>query len=140
MAVSVTAVVAFADVIISVTAKHDTQPVSACIVQLVVVAALVIIVDQILKAYMYQVSKQLSVLVGLVALPNCSSSWVVSEAFALSHKPWESFLRRYRKWNRIRNHISHSRLFQRTVRFGYAVWISGHTPNNYTIGAIRTTV
>lgn len=57
MAVSVTAVVAFANVIISL--LRNTIPNSIrIIVQLVVVAALVIIVDQILKAYMYQVSKQ----------------------------------------------------------------------------------
>ena len=76
MAVSVTAVVAFANVIISL--LRNTIPNSIrIIVQLVVVAALVIIVDQILKAYMYQVSKQLSVFVGL-SLPT-ASSWVVSK-------------------------------------------------------------
>ena len=65
MAVSVTAVVAFANVIISL--LRNTIPNSIrIIVQLVVVAALVIIVDQILKAHMYQVSKQLSVFVGLI--------------------------------------------------------------------------
>ena len=69
MAVSVTAVVAFANVIISL--LRNTIPNSIrIIVQLVVVAALVIIVDQILKAYMYQVSKQLSVFVGLI-ITNC---------------------------------------------------------------------
>ena len=65
MAVSVTAVVAFANVIISL--LRNTIPNSIrIIVQLVVVAALVIIVDQILKAHMYQVSKQLPVFVGLI--------------------------------------------------------------------------
>ena len=69
MAVSVTAVVAFANVIISL--LRNTIPNSIrIIVQLVVVAALVIIVDQILKAHMYQVSKQLSVFVGLI-ITNC---------------------------------------------------------------------
>ena len=80
MAVSVTAVVAFANVIISL--LRNTI--------LVVVAALVISVDQILKAYMYQVSKQLSVFVGLI-ITNCILMGRL-EAFALSHKPWESFL------------------------------------------------
>ena len=121
MAVSVTAVVAFANVIISL--LRNTIPNSIrIIVQLVVVAALVIIVDQILKAYMYQVSKQLSVFVGLI-ITNCILMGRL-EAFALSHKPW----------NRIRNHISHSRLFQRTVRFGYAIRISGHTPTIIRLG------
>ena len=89
MAVSVTAVVAFANVIISL--LRNTIPNSIrIIVQLVVVAALVIIVDQILKAYMYQVSKQLSVFVGLI-ITNCILMGRL-EAFALSHKPWEAFL------------------------------------------------
>ena len=89
MAVSVTAVVAFANVIISL--LRNTIPNSIrIIVQLVVVAALVIIVDQILKAYMYQVSKQLSVFVGLI-ITNCLLMGRL-KAFALSHKPWESFL------------------------------------------------
>ena len=65
MAISVTAVVAFANVIISL--LRNTIPNSIrIIVQLVVVAALVIIVDQVLKAYAYDVSKQLSVFVGLI--------------------------------------------------------------------------
>ena len=82
MAVSVTAVVAFANVIISL--LRNTIPNSIrIIVQLVVVAALVIIVDQILKAYMYQVSKQLSVFVGLI-ITNCILMGRL-EAFALSH-------------------------------------------------------
>ena len=89
MAVSVTAVVAFANVIISL--LRNTIPNSIrIIVQLVDVAALVIIVDQILKAYMYQVSKQLSVFVGLI-ITNCILMGRL-EAFVLSHKPWESFL------------------------------------------------
>lgn len=89
MAVSVTAVVAFANVIISL--LRNTIPNSIrIIVQLVVVAALVIIVDQILKAHMYQVSKQLSVFVGLI-ITNCILMGRL-EAFALSHKLWESFL------------------------------------------------
>ena len=80
MAVSVTAVVAFANVIISL--LRNTIPNSIrIIVQLVVVAALVIIVDQILKAYMYQVSKQLSVFVGLI-ITNCILMGRL-EAFAL---------------------------------------------------------
>ena len=60
------------------------------IVQLVVIAALVIVVDQFLKAYVYDVSKQLSVYVGLI-ITNCIIMGRV-EAFALGNKPWASFL------------------------------------------------
>ncbi|MFT6166493.1 MAG: Na+-transporting NADH:ubiquinone oxidoreductase subunit D [Vicingaceae bacterium] len=60
------------------------------IVQLVIVAALVILVDQVLKAYLYDVSKQLSVFVGLI-ITNCIIMGRL-EAFALANKPWPSFL------------------------------------------------
>ena len=60
------------------------------IVQLVIVAALVILVDQVLKAYLYEVSKQLSVFVGLI-ITNCIIMGRL-EAFALANKPWRSFL------------------------------------------------
>jgi Na+-transporting NADH:ubiquinone oxidoreductase subunit D len=56
----------------------------------VVVAFLVIVVDQILKAYVYDVSKKLSVFVGLI-ITNCILMGRL-EAFAMSNKPWESFL------------------------------------------------
>ena len=89
MAISVTAVLAFANVIISL--LRNTIPNSIrSIVQLVVVAALVIIVDQVLKAYAYDVSKQLSVFVGLI-ITNCILMGRL-EAFALGNGPWESFL------------------------------------------------
>lgn len=60
------------------------------IVQLVVVAALVILVDQVLKAFVYDVSKQLSVFVGLI-ITNCIIMGRI-EAFALGNKPWPSVL------------------------------------------------
>lgn len=86
MAVSVTAVLAFSNVIISL--LRNTIPGSIrIIVQLVVVASLVIIVDQVLKAYAYDVSKQLSVFVGLI-ITNCILMGRL-EAFALGHGPWE---------------------------------------------------
>ena len=89
MAISVTAVLAFSNVIISL--LRNTIPGSIrIIVQLVVVAALVIIVDQVLKAYAYDVSKQLSVFVGLI-ITNCIIMGRL-EAFALTHRPWLSFL------------------------------------------------
>ena len=89
MAISVTAVLAFSNVIISL--LRNTIPGSIrIIVQLVVVAALVIVVDQVLKAYAYDVSKQLSVFVGLI-ITNCILMGRLV-AFALGHGPWESFL------------------------------------------------
>lgn len=89
MGISVTAVTAFSNVIISLI--RDTIPNSIrIIVQLVVVAALVIIVDQFLKAYNYEVSKQLSVFIGLI-ITNCILMGRL-EAFALSNKPWPAFL------------------------------------------------
>ena len=89
MGISVTAVTAFSNVIISLI--RNTIPNSIrIIVQLVVVAALVIIVDQFLKAYNYEVSKQLSVFIGLI-ITNCILMGRL-EALALSNKPWPAFL------------------------------------------------
>jgi len=89
MALSVTVVVAFANVIISMLRNTIPNRIRI-IVQLVVIAALVIIVDQILKAFVYDVSKQLSVFVGLI-ITNCILMGRL-EAFALANKPWPSFL------------------------------------------------
>jgi Na+-transporting NADH:ubiquinone oxidoreductase subunit D len=89
MALSVTAVVAFANVIISLL-RNTIPPRIRIIVQLVVIAFLVILVDQILKAYVYDVSKQLSVFVGLI-ITNCILMGRL-EAFALGNKPWPSFI------------------------------------------------
>lgn len=89
MTISVTAVMALANVIISF--MRNTIPTSIrIIVQLVVVAALVVIVDQVLKAYNYEVSKQLSVFIGLI-ITNCILMGRL-EAFALNNRPWASFL------------------------------------------------
>ena len=89
MGISVIAVLAFSNVIISLLRK--TIPTNIrIIVQLVVVAGLVVIVDQLLKAYQYDVSKQLSVFIGLI-ITNCILMGRL-EAFALGNGPWESFL------------------------------------------------
>lgn len=89
MGLSVTAVTAFSNVILSL--LRNTIPTRIrIIVQLVVVAALVIVVDQLLKAYAYDVSKQLSVYVGLI-ITNCIIMGRI-EAFALANKPWPSLL------------------------------------------------
>ena len=89
MAISVTAVVAFANVIISLLRNTIPNRIRI-IVQLVVIAALVILVDQLLKAFVYDVSKQLSVFVGLI-ITNCILMGRL-EAFALGNRPWQSFL------------------------------------------------
>lgn len=89
MSVSVMFVLAFANVIISL--LRNTIPSRIrIIVQLVIVAALVIVVDQVLKAFAYDVSKQLSVFVGLI-ITNCIIMGRL-EAFALGNKPFPSFL------------------------------------------------
>src|SRR5665647_3424604 len=89
MGLSVTVVTAFSNVIISLIRNTIPNRIRI-IVQLVVVAALVILVDQVLKAFVYDVSKQLSVFVGLI-ITNCILMGRL-EAFALANKPWPSFL------------------------------------------------
>ena len=89
MGASVTVVTAFSNLIISLLRKGIPNRIRI-IVQLVVVATLVILVDQFLKAFAYEVSKQLSVYVGLI-ITNCIIMGRL-EAFALSHGPGESFL------------------------------------------------
>jgi Na+-transporting NADH:ubiquinone oxidoreductase subunit D len=89
MAVSVMAVMAFSNVIISLLRNTIPNRIRI-IVQLVVIASLVILVDQILKAYVYDVSKQLSVFVGLI-ITNCIIMGRL-EAFALGNRPWQSLL------------------------------------------------
>ena len=89
MALSVTIVTGFSSMIISLIRKGIPDRIRI-IVQLVVVAALVILVDQVLKAFVYDVSKQLSVFVGLI-ITNCIVMGRV-EAFALGNKPWPAFL------------------------------------------------
>lgn len=89
MALSVIVVTAFSNLIISL-GRNTIPPRIRIIIQLVVVAFLVIVVDQILKAYVYDVSKKLSVFVGLI-ITNCILMGRL-EAFAMSNKPWESFL------------------------------------------------
>jgi len=89
MALSVTVVTALSNLIISLLRKGIPAKIRI-IVQLIVVASLVILVDQFLKAFMYDVSKQLSVFVGLI-ITNCIVMGRL-EAYAMAHKPWESFL------------------------------------------------
>ena len=89
MAISVIFVMGIGNVVISLLRNLIPNRVRI-IVQLVVVAFLVIFVDQVLKAYLFDVSKQLSVFVGLI-ITNCIIMGRF-EAFALGNKPWKSFL------------------------------------------------
>ncbi|MBD5199526.1 MAG: NADH:ubiquinone reductase (Na(+)-transporting) subunit D [Bacteroidales bacterium] len=89
MGMSVIAVLAFSNVIISLI--RNTIPTNIrIIVQLVVVAGLVVIVSQLLEAFAYDVSKQLSVFIGLI-ITNCILMGRL-EAFAMANRPWPSFL------------------------------------------------
>ena len=89
MGLSVTIIVAMANVIISLI--RNTIPMRIrIIVQLVVVAALVTLVSEVLKAFAYDVSVQLSVYIGLI-ITNCILMGRL-EAFAMQNKPWPSFL------------------------------------------------
>lgn len=89
MGISVTIIVAMANVVISLI--RNTIPNSVrIIVQLVVVAALVTVVSEVLKAFMYDLSVQLSVYIGLI-ITNCILMGRL-EAFAMANKPWASFL------------------------------------------------
>jgi len=89
MSLAVIAVVSISNVLISLI-RNKVPSNIRIIVELAIIATLVILVDQVLKAYLYDISKQLSVFVGLI-ITNC----IVlgrAEAFALQNKPWPSFL------------------------------------------------
>lgn len=89
MAVSVMFVLTFSNVIVSLLRKTIPNRIRI-IVQLVIIAALVILVDEVLRAFVYDVSRQLSVFIGLI-ITNCIIMGRL-EAFALSNKPWDAFL------------------------------------------------
>ena len=89
MAIALTFVVTFSNLIVSLLRNHIPSNVRI-IVQLMVIATLVILVDQVLQAYMYDVSKQLSVFVGLI-ITNCIVMGR-AEAFAMSNGPKDSAL------------------------------------------------
>lgn len=89
MALAVIVVCAFSNVIISFIRNIIPNRIRI-IVQLTVVATMVILVDQFLKAFVFDVSKQLSVFVGLI-ITNCIIMGRL-EAFAMANKPWPSFL------------------------------------------------
>lgn len=89
MSLAVTLVVAFADLAIS--AIRNTIPSSIrIIVEMTIIASLVIVADQVIRAYFFEISKQLSVYVGLI-ITNCILMGR-AEAYALQNPPWQSFL------------------------------------------------
>lgn len=89
LSISVVVVMAVSNVVVSLL-RNGIPPRIRIIVQLVVIASMVILVDQVLKAFVYDVSKQLSVFVGLI-ITNCIIMGRL-EAFAMSNKPWPAFL------------------------------------------------
>jgi len=89
MGISVIVVTSFSNLAISFL-RNYIPPRIRIIVQLVIVASMVILVDQLLRAFVYDVSKQLSVYVGLI-ITNCIIMGRL-EAFAMSNKPWPSFI------------------------------------------------
>jgi Na+-transporting NADH:ubiquinone oxidoreductase subunit D len=89
MAISVTVVLVVANVVVSLF-RNVIPPRIRIIFMLVVIAMMVILVDQVLKAYAFEISKQLSVFVGLI-ITNCIIMGRL-EGFAMANKPWPSFL------------------------------------------------
>jgi Na+-transporting NADH:ubiquinone oxidoreductase subunit D len=89
MAVAVTLVLITSNVTISLLRNYIPSSIRI-IVQLAIIASLVIVVDQVLKAFVYDISLQLSVFVGLI-ITNCIIMGR-AEAFAMANKPWPSFL------------------------------------------------
>ncbi len=89
MSLALTAVVAFSNLLISLIRKHIPSSIRI-IVQMTIIASLVILVDQILKAYAYDISKQLAVFVGLI-ITNCIVMGR-AEAYAMKNGPFMSFL------------------------------------------------
>jgi Na+-transporting NADH:ubiquinone oxidoreductase subunit D len=89
MAIALTVVVACSSAAISMVRNHIPSSIRI-IVQMTIIASLVIVVDQILKAFVYDVSKQLSVFVGLI-ITNCIVMGR-AEAYAMKNSPWDSFV------------------------------------------------
>ena len=115
MSLAVITVVSFSNVLISLI-RNKVPSNIRIIVELAIVATLVILVDQVLKAFLYDISKQLSVFVGLI-ITNC----IVlgrAEAFALQNKPWPSFL------DGVGNGLGYS-MFLIAVAFGREILGSG---------------
>ena len=89
MCLALTAVTAFSNLFISLVRNHVPSSIRI-IVQMTIIASLVIVVDQVLKAYAFEVSKKLAVFVGLI-ITNCIVMGR-AEAYAMKNPPWNSFL------------------------------------------------
>jgi len=89
MCIALTTVTGFSDLFVSTIRKHIPGSIRI-IVQMIIIASLVIVVDQVLKAYAFEISKQLSVFVGLI-ITNCIVMGR-AEGFAMSNPPWHSAL------------------------------------------------
>ena len=89
MSLALTTVTAFSNLFISLIRNHIPSSVRI-IIQMTIIASLVIVVDQVLKAYSYEISKQLSVFVGLI-ITNCIVMGR-AEAYAMKSPPFMSFL------------------------------------------------
>ena len=89
MCVALTAVTAFSNLFISLIRNHIPSSIRI-IVQMTIIASLVIVVDQVLKAYAFETSKKLAVFVGLI-ITNCIVMGR-AEAYAMKNPPWQSFL------------------------------------------------
>jgi len=89
MCLALTSVTAFSNLFISLVRNHVPSSIRI-IVQMTIIASLVIVVDQVLKAYAFEVSKKLAVFVGLI-ITNCIVMGR-AEAYAMKNKPWNSFL------------------------------------------------
>ena len=136
MALSLTVVTALSNLIISLMRK-TIPPRIRIIVQLVIVSMLVVLVDQVLKAFVYDVSKQLSVYVSLI-ITNCIVMGRL-EAFAMSNKPWPSLL------DGIGNGLGYGiilvivgfvrELFGNGTLWGYTVLGSWYEPNGLMLMA-----
>ncbi len=121
MGVSVMIIVALSNVVISLI--RNTIPNSVrIIVQLVVVAALVTVVSEFLKAFAFDVSVQLSVYIGLI-ITNCILMGRL-EAFAMANKPWASFLDGLGNGLRLCDYFSGNGFLSRTVRLRFIAGLS----------------
>ncbi|MFM1896910.1 MAG: hypothetical protein RLZZ385_1984 [Pseudomonadota bacterium] len=89
MCIALTSVTAFSNLFISIIRNHMPSSIRI-IIQMTIIASLVIVVDQVLQAYAYEISKSLSVFVGLI-ITNCIVMGR-AEAFAMKNPPWISFL------------------------------------------------
>ncbi len=134
MVLGVTVVTAFSNLVISILRNYIPSRVRI-VVELVVISALVILVDYLLKGFVYDVSKQLSVYVGLI-ITNCIVMGRL-EAYALNNKPLSSFL------DGIGNGFGYGWILLSTAfirellgkgeLFGYSVMPAGYVPNGILI-------